>query len=151
MSRSGRLLITMRKQSSTPASNPVYCARKHSLDKREKKKIMNVLTRSEVRTELFEASKKAAASMATELCMKQTHDITELSKDNLALIVTKDGIQTGIVNVIRGEMRASQYNEYSLNGAVLYRETYYLTDSGTEQKSSVTTSIPEDAVIYRGV
>lgn len=112
---------------------------------------MNVETRVETRNEMFEASKTAAAGMAAGLNLKSIADITGLSKDNLAIIVTKDGIQTGIVNVIRGEMRTSQYNEYSLNGDVLYRETYYLTNSDTEQKSSVTTSIPEDAVIYRGV
>lgn len=91
-----------------------------------------------------------AEALAVKLGMRREDKVTSLHEDETALIVTADGINTGKVTAMYGEMSMTRHKYYYLNDELLFEEQYNRSDAGWESEPTVTSKLPEDAVLYKG-
>lgn len=90
-----------------------------------------------------------AEALAVKLGMRREEKVTSLHEDEQAMTVTTDGINTGKVTAMYGEMSMTRHKYYYLNDELLFEEQYNRSETGWETEPTVTGKLPEHAVLYR--
>lgn len=98
---------------------------------------------------MTEAAMTAAAEMAEKLGMERT-EITSCWADRPILVASPEGISMGLLKVDSGEMRTYRYDNFTLNGELLFSDKFAITEQGWEKNPSTTIQLDEEAIVYGG-
>jgi hypothetical protein len=99
--------------------------------------------------QITEAVQVRADALAAKLGMQREEEVTSLHEDESAMIVTAEGITTGKVTVMYGEMSATRYKYFYLNDELLFEEQYNLYETGWGTEPTVTGKLPKEAILYK--
>lgn len=98
---------------------------------------------------MTETAMTAAAEMAEKLGMERT-EITGCWADRPILIVSPEGISMGLLKVDSGEMRTYRYDNFTLNGELLFSDKFAITEQGWEKTPTTVIHLDEEAIVYGG-
>lgn len=90
-----------------------------------------------------------ADALIEKLGMQREDEVTSVRENESVIIVTDEGITSGKVTAMYGEMSTTRYKYFYLHDVLLFEERYILSENGWETEPTATRKLSTEAILYK--